>query len=193
MNEGRLEGKQVLDPMVIALMSSPHAKIPGGSESWQYYGYGLQTGEYRGYTFLEHSGARIGYGSEIRMIPKQRVAVIILTNRTDGALPETAEKALELCVPLKAKPAIAAKKAIPITAKDIARVAGVYTNGDQRIEITARENRLFLKDSSHPETELIKNSETSYAVGNANITIIAGTEDRLDYVHLAGRAFSRVP
>jgi CubicO group peptidase (beta-lactamase class C family) len=193
MNEGRLEGKQVIDPKVIALMSAAHVAMPGGAQAYQYYCYGLMRGEYRGYTFLQHNGARVGYGSDIRMIPKQRVAVIILTNLSDGNLPETAEKALELLVPLTPKPAITAMKpAIPISADDIARVVGVYKNGDQRIEITARDNRLFVKDSTHPEAELTKRSEVSFAVGSTDVTILTGTGIRCEYVHLAGRAFSRV-
>jgi CubicO group peptidase (beta-lactamase class C family) len=193
MNGGRLEGKQVLDPRVIALMSVPYVTMPGGEEGYQHYCYGLGRGEHRGFTFLQHDGARIGYGSDIRMIPEQRVAVIILTNLTDGSLPETAEKALEIGVPLKPKTTmVAGKSAVPISAEDIARVAGIYRNGDRRIEIVARDNRLFVKDSAHPETELTKRSEKSFAVGSTGITILAGTGSRSEYVHLAGRAFSRV-
>lgn len=192
LNEGRIDGHQILNPKVIELMSTAHARIPGGSEFWQYYCYGLQTGEYRGCTLLEHGGARIGYGSEIRIVPKQRVAVIILTNRTDGSLPETADKALELFVPLSPKPALMKKRPpIPISAQDIARLTGVYMNGDIRVEILAGDNRLFVKDNTHPETELTKNSEGTFAVGNTDITIIAGDGTRIDYIFMAGRALSR--
>ena len=94
MNQGRLEGKQVIDPRAVALVSSPHVAIPGGTNTWVSYCYGLQTGEFRGLDVIEHRGSRAGYGSHIRMIPSQRVAIIVLTNRTDGWLPATTKKQL---------------------------------------------------------------------------------------------------
>lgn len=42
MNGGKLEGKQVLSPSVIALMTTPHANIPGSDDK---YGYGLELNE----------------------------------------------------------------------------------------------------------------------------------------------------
>lgn len=45
--------------------------------------------DYRGFHFVQHGGARTGYGSEIRMIPDQRVAVIVQTNRGGSTLPTT--------------------------------------------------------------------------------------------------------
>jgi CubicO group peptidase (beta-lactamase class C family) len=192
MNEGRLEGKQVLDPNVITLMSTSHVIIPGEAESGYAYCYGLSTRIYRGYKILEHSGARIGYGSDIRVIPEEHVAVIVLTNRTDGSLPETIEKAIELFVPLSSKTAAMKKLTVmPISSQDDARMVGGYRNGDQQIEIAIHDNRLFVKDGVHPETELFKRSEGVFAVGNTDIEIISGAAARMDYVLMAGRAFSR--
>jgi len=101
MNHKQLEGKQVLDPKVIALMSSPHATIPGGASTWVSYCYGLQLGNFRGVHVVEHLGDRPGFGSQIRMIPSRHIAIIVLTNRTSGLLPATMEKAMDLVLPLK--------------------------------------------------------------------------------------------
>lgn len=190
MNEGRLDGKQVLDPKVIALMSSPHAAIPGGTQS---YCYGLETGEMRGVQTIGHSGSRMGYGSDIRMIPAQRVAVIVQTNKSGATLPATTETAMGLLVALGPKATAEAKPVMKITAADLARNAGVYQNGDQRIEISAREDRLFLKRGGGAETELVKHSETSYAAARGGaFTMIPGADGTTEYVHSGLRSFARV-
>ena len=145
----------MLDPKVIALLSAPHAAIPGSTQS---YGYGLEIGEWRGVHVVHHSGSRAGYGSEIRMAPKERVAVIVQTNRSGATLPETTDKALEMLLPLG--PAESAKKsAVPLTGEDLKRNAGTFRNGDERIEIIAREQRLYLKRGAAAETPMIKYGE----------------------------------
>ena len=63
MNNGQIDGKQVLSPAVIRALSTPRAKIPGGNGS---YGYGLQIAKYRGLDVVSHGGSRAGYGSSIQ-------------------------------------------------------------------------------------------------------------------------------
>ncbi len=188
MNAGRLDGKPGLDSKVIALMSSPHAPIPGGTQS---YGYGLTVGDYRGFRLVQHGGSRTGYGSDIRMLPQQRVAVIVLTNRSGATLPATAEKALELLAPLAAKPAEISSPALPVTPLEIERITGIYQNGDQRIEIVAYGNRLFVKRGGK-EIELVRHGETSFS-GAGQFTTIPGADGKIQYLHSGLRAFARVP
>src|SRR6185436_7169616 len=45
LNDGTIEGKRALDPKVIAMLSTPHAKYPGSADT---YGYGLTLREHRG-------------------------------------------------------------------------------------------------------------------------------------------------
>ncbi len=188
MNEGRLDGKQVLDPAVIAQMSAPHTEIPGGTQS---YGYGLMMTEYRGVHLLQHGGSRTGYGSDIRMIPEQRVAVIVQTNRSGATLPATAEKALELVAHLAAKPVETSTKSMPVSAAEIKRIAGLYQNGEQRIEIVAHDNGLYVKRAKK-ETELVRHGENHFS-GGGEFTIIAGADGTIRYLYSGLRAFARMP
>jgi CubicO group peptidase (beta-lactamase class C family) len=187
MNEGMLDGKQVLDSKVIALMSSGHALVPGGKQS---YGYGLALHNYRGVKLVEHDGSRAGYGSSIRMIPAQRVAVIVQTNRTGSTLPATEEKVLELVGHLSEKDAPMERKTLPITAAEIPKIAGVYQNGDQRIEIVARGDRLYLKRGSG-DVEFIRRGENTFTAG-AEYTTIYGAGRMVEYLHSGMRSFARV-
>ena len=188
MNEGRLDGKQVLDPKVIALMSTQHATIPGSTQS---YCYGLQTGESRGVRVLEHGGSRTGYGSHIRMIPAQRVAVIVQTNRSGATLPSTAWKALELAGTVAPDSAVS-KATVVVSSKDMTQIPGVYENGSQKLEIVARDNRLFLKRARGSEAELIKRGESSFATEQSTFTMVAASDGSVEYVHSGARSFVRV-
>ncbi len=78
LNGGKFEGKQVIDPRVIELMTTSHAPYPDTKDS---YGYGLQLSDTRGIHMWEHGGSRLGFGSTIRMAPDYRVGVVILTNK----------------------------------------------------------------------------------------------------------------
>lgn len=190
MNDGRLDGKQVLDPKVITLMSTPHAAIPGGSDA---YGYGLVLFDLRGVRMLGHDGSRQGYGSEIRMAPRERVAVIVQTNRSGATLPATAEKALEMLLPLGPK-ANEKKAKVAIGAQDVARDTGTYRNGDQQIEIIARENHLFIKRGRAPEREMIKYGDGDFGIDKqpGTFVMIPGTDGATEYVHTGLRSFARV-
>jgi len=188
LGDGTLEGKRLIDPKTIALLSAPHARYPGSDES---YGYGLSIREYRGVHVLEHGGSRMGYGSFIRMAPERRVAVIIETNRSGATLPATLDKAMELLLPLQERrtPAL---KSLAVTPQDAARHAGVYRNGDQSIEIVGREGKLFLKRTNGGEVALVKRSETRYAAEGGAEYVMTGDGGRTEYVTSGSRSLARV-
>lgn len=93
MNEGKLQGVQVLPPSVIKIMSSEHARPPTGRFT---YGYGLERTMIGRESVLEHAGSLRGYGSFIRMFPGRKVAIVVLTNVTSGTLPKTVEAASDI-------------------------------------------------------------------------------------------------
>ncbi len=191
LNDGRINGKQALDPRVIALLSSPHAAYPDSSQS---YGYGLTIRKLRGVAVVEHGGSRMGYGSSVVMAPERRVAVIVQTNKTGATLPATTEKALELLLPLERREDTTPTAALPVTAADIHRHVGIYQNGEQHIEIVARENRLYVKRQGR-EIALVKHTEARYGVeggGAAEYVLVAATDGQTEYVHSGSRSFARI-
>ena len=97
MNGGQIDGKQVLSKSLIKELSAAHASIPGSENK---YGYGLTIRDIRGVRVIEHAGSRSGFGSQIRMAPDHRIGVIVLVNRTGGALRKTVDKASELMLPM---------------------------------------------------------------------------------------------
>lgn len=189
LNDGRIDGKQVIDPKVIAALSTPHVRYPDSEES---YGYGLTIHEFRGVHVIEHGGSRMGYGSHIRMLPAQRSAIIIQTNRSGANLPATVDKATEMLASLQPKEETRPKPPLAVTESDLTRVAGTYRNGDQHIEIFARDGRLFLKRGGR-EVALVKHSESRYAPENGpDIVVVAGRDGKAEYLFNGSRALARL-
>ncbi len=171
LNDGMIDGKRALDPKVIGMLSTPHAKYP---ESADTYGYGLTIREHRGVRMLEHGGSRMGYGSSIRMAPAERVAVIVTTNRSGATLPATAEKALEMMVKLGERGA-PATRAVPAASA----VVGTYRNGDQRVEVVENDGKLVVRRGA---------AETPFS----GFVAVPGADGRVEYLWQGSRAMARL-
>lgn len=98
MNDGVLDGQQVLPREVVRQLMMPYATVKGlpGTK----YGYGLVFKTYRGEPVVYHPGARLGYGSIIDMAPRRKVAVVVLGNRTGSLLSKTVRAGFESEFPL---------------------------------------------------------------------------------------------
>jgi len=119
----------------------------------------------------------------------------VQTNRSGANLPATIEKAMELLLPLQPTEPPKPKAALPVSAEDASRNAGVYQNGDQRLEILAKGNQLFLNREGGAEAPLVKHTEVRYAVEGrtaAEFVMVAGADGKTEYVHSGSRSFARV-
>jgi CubicO group peptidase (beta-lactamase class C family) len=191
LNGGKLDGKQVLDPKVFSLISSSHAPLPG--QPTDTYGYGLILSYTRGIRMFEHGGSRLGYGSTIRIAPDERVGVIILANQSGVTMSATAMKALEIMLPLQPKQSSPAKTILEITTVDIRRHVGIYRNGDERVEITANNGKLFVPRDQRT-SPLIKRSADKYEAESGGSYVFSGGGDGvMRYLSSGSRSFSRIP
>lgn len=192
-NGGQIDGKQVLTPSLIKQLSSPHADQPGSE--WK-YGYGLAIGKNRGVRMVEHSGGRSGYGSLIRMAPDHRFAVIILINRSGGSLSKTAEKAMELMLPLEAR---VESKPTPVamTEAEMARYVGVYGDQPNRIEISIKDGNLLFKGFGR-EAKVSKVGESRFSMTlpgasqAMEFTLVPGADGKAEFLFLGGRGRRKV-
>jgi len=195
MNNGKLEGKPVLSPSLIAELSKPRAEVPGSDSK---YGFGLSIGPLRGVHVVQHAGSRSGFGSLIRMAPEHRFAVIILINRTGGTLNKTAEKAMELMLPLVE----AKKESEPgprtMTEAEMTRYIGVYGDVQNRIELLMKQGQLYLKRGSQ-EGLVTKTGNSRFSAmiqGEApalEFEIVPGADGNAEFLHIGMRAMKRVP
>jgi CubicO group peptidase (beta-lactamase class C family) len=195
MNGGQLEGKQVLSPQVIARLSTPQVNIP--SDPSAKYGYGLMISNYRGVRVVDHGGSRSGYGSVIKMAPEHRFAVIVLGNRTGVALNKTAEKAMELMLPLKPKEAEKPREELPMTTAEMANYTGKYGQRDVSVEILMKDGKLFLKQG--PSEILVRKiGENRFeAIGPGNtapmeFALVPGVDGKAEYFQGGLRSARRI-
>jgi CubicO group peptidase (beta-lactamase class C family) len=127
LNGGKLGGRQVLSPSVIAAMSTPRAEVPSLVKPPAHYGFGLfMNAENRGVRQVWHDGTMTGYRASLRMLPDQRVSVVTLTNGEGGSLEETAARALGLLAPLAPKADPPARATIDMTAAEMESYVGLY-------------------------------------------------------------------
>lgn len=126
---GRLDGAQALAPELVqhlfrAPVAVPTPAFPGARTA--HYGYGLARYEYAGTVVYGHSGGRLGHGSYIAFAPRERCAVIILTNRTSVTLLNVVQAALAQLLGRAPDPLSTPEAVAP----DLT-LAGVYTHGPQ--------------------------------------------------------------
>jgi CubicO group peptidase (beta-lactamase class C family) len=195
MNEGRIEGQQVLSPSLISTLSSPQADIPGSADK---YGYGLLLREFRGVHLVEHDGRRLGHGSLIRMAPQHGFAVIVLTNRSGGQLPVTVGKAMEMFLPLAAAKPSERPKPKPMSAAEMRRHVGSYSQGPaNRVEIAMRNGKLFAeRGGAQVEMTRLDAGRFSLLPPGATeplvLAAIAGPDRRTQFVHMGANSFRRM-
>jgi CubicO group peptidase (beta-lactamase class C family) len=192
MDDGKLDGKQALSSRVVRELSTPHVLVPGDD---RHYGYGLSVRKQDGLTWLSHTGSRLGYGSQARMCPEKKFAVIVLCNKTGLNLPRVADKAAELVLGIKA-PATESgeRKSLPLNEADLKRFAGKYSNGLTTIELVARDGKLFgslggdvtrTGESSFVRAATLLSEETAFQ-------LVGDDNGRAKYLMRRGRALKRV-
>jgi len=183
-----------LPPKVIALMSSPHANIPGSEDR---YGYGLRLSVNRGVKWVEHGGSRAGYGSTIRMAPDRKFAVVIVANRSGSGMPKLADVISEEMLGLE--PEVKKDSSTHLlNAAEVERYAGTYRNGTNAISLEASGNALLegparrgRKGKEIPRPQLTRAGD-GFLVGDApRLVVVPDAAGRVEFVFSGGRAYRR--
>jgi len=141
---GRLDGQPVLSKSLIEKLTSPFVPRPGDDG---HYGYGLAVSTERGVRIWQHGGSRTGYGSTIRLAPDQKLALIILTNRSSSSLPKTAAAALDMLLPFEPPTETPKTSPNPLTEQEKNQLVGTYSNNRQTIELSIRDGKLMARPS----------------------------------------------
>jgi CubicO group peptidase (beta-lactamase class C family) len=193
LNEGKLEGREVMSPSIIREMVVPHATIPGGGA---YYGYGLNITLENGVGLVQHAGSRSGYGSLMRMVPDQKIGVINLANLTGTSMPKTCAKALELFVPELGKSEKPPRQALAMAADEMSQYAGVYVHGADREELLVKSGKLWFKRGT-AEVPVRKLDKLRFATQPANggtpleFVLVKGSSGEVEYMYRGGRTAER--
>jgi len=189
MDGGKLEGKQLLSPFIITQLATPHVPVPGDD---RHYGYGLSIRKQGGLTWLSHTGSRLGYGSQIRMCPDKKFAVVILCNKTGANLPRVADKAAELVLGIPPEPP-EPREPMPMTLEEMRRCVGKYSNGTGRFELVFKDGRL----QAVPGGEVKKVGANRFISGKAPdgstiaFQLVSGMDGKPAFLMRKGRALKR--
>jgi len=130
------------DAALLARMSTPRVRV---APQDRHYGYGLLVQEYRGTRLAVHTGARSGYGSIVMILPKERVAVAIIANRSGAILSGVAFDVIDQFVsgPASSPPS---DQVLPIAENEISQLAGTYINSEAiRVELAEENGTMVAK------------------------------------------------
>ena len=192
LNEGRLDGKQVLPASLPALMTTPRIPVPGDTDS--HYAYGLTTFKFNGVQFVGHGGFSRGYGSMIQMVPEKKFAVIVLTNKSGETMRKSLNKAMELALGLKDDGPPKQDPVAPLTKAEMNEYVGSYSHAPQLWEVSIKDDKLQLKLDGK-EYVLTKSGERKFTFGASNeneMVFVPGKSGKIEFVFSELYAAKRV-
>lgn len=200
MNDGMIDGKQVLDPVVLKKLATGYVdapSFPGGGK----YAYGLMVHDFRGVHVVEHGGAINGFGCLFKMVPDKKFAVIILANKSGQSMEKSADKAMELMLPLAPKTNEADAKGLTIDPAEMAELAGTFAQTSSpaglRLRFAVQDGKLVVTIGG-PNTDVKKTGPNRFTVNLPGISepvslaVIRNPEGKIAYIHVGGRALKRL-
>jgi CubicO group peptidase (beta-lactamase class C family) len=195
MNDGKIDGNQVIPAAVVKRMSTPnvavHSQVAGGR-----YGYGLIMFTDRGVRLIEHGGTLGGSATDFVMAPDQHAAVIVFANRTSH-LTRTVDKALEIALSLP--PRGTAPQPMPLSESEASEYIGRYAQGvASTTEVVRAGNGIGLRIGTSP-SPLTRIEKDAFLVQFPGFTdpirleFVRGADGRIEYLHNRMRALKRIP
>lgn len=165
LNDGRIDGQQVLPPSLPLQMSTPRIAVPGETDS--HYAFGLTTFKFHGLQFVGHGGFSRGYGSMIQMVPSHKFAVITLTNKSGETLRKSISKAMQIGLGLKDEGPEKPAPVAPLTNAEMTEYVGAYSHAPQLWEISIKDGKLYLKLEGR-DYQLTKSGNRKFSFGESN-------------------------
>lgn len=180
LNNGKIDGKQILAPAVVENLQKPQFYLPG--EERAFYGYGLLGFAERGVKTVSHGGASRGYGSFITFAPEQKIAVIVLANTSGQTLPKTRAKAMEILLPLKPQ-TDEQPKTIAVSAEEMKRYIGKFAHAPQTWEVFKKDGKLFIKQDGK-DFELKKTGKDRFTYEQGEILFVPNGKGEIEHIFM---------
>ncbi|HEY8458834.1 MAG TPA: serine hydrolase domain-containing protein [Blastocatellia bacterium] len=180
LNDGKLEGKQALAPLVVEKLPARLVALPGGDA---HYGYGLMSYRERGAQVVTHGGASAGYGSTIQLAPERRFAVITLTNRSGETLPHTRDKAMELALPRTPPDPEVTPAQQPLSEAEMNNYVGTYSHAPRTWEAFVKGGKLYLKHegAEHPLTKV---GPHAFSYGAGQLVFVPNASGKAEHLFM---------
>jgi CubicO group peptidase (beta-lactamase class C family) len=188
MNEGTLEGRRALAPLVVSKLPAQQFPLPG--DEGAFYGYGLLGFEMRGVRVVSHGGVSRGYGSTIEFVPAHKFAVVVLANRNGETLPKSRRKAMELLLPLKPD-ANTQTPPLAVSAEEMQRYVGKFSHAPQTWEVFVRENRLHVREDGK-DFPLTKTGKDKFTYEQGELIFLSNERGEVEHLSLGLYAARKV-
>jgi CubicO group peptidase (beta-lactamase class C family)/D-alanyl-D-alanine dipeptidase len=141
---GRGPGGQILRPKTLRQMWTPQF-APAGQKTG--FGIGFALSELEGHQRIGHGGAIYGFATELAGLPDEKLGVVVVATKdiSNAVTTRIADTALRLMLAARAgRPPPRPDTTARIPADLAHRLEGHYARGDESVELTAREGRLYL-------------------------------------------------
>jgi CubicO group peptidase (beta-lactamase class C family)/D-alanyl-D-alanine dipeptidase len=143
-NQGRGPNAQVLKPETLQKMWTPQFAQPGATSG---YGIGFRISQLEGHREIGHGGAIYGFATQLAALPDEKLGVVTVTtiDAANAVTSHVAQEALQLMLAAKQRsslPEIPA--ATPISSEHTRQLAGRYGQGEDTLDLTARNGELFM-------------------------------------------------
>jgi CubicO group peptidase (beta-lactamase class C family) len=192
LNEGRVDGQQVLSASLVNQLAQHHVPVPGEADA--YYAYGLTVFKFKDLEIVGHGGFSRGYGSMIQMVPSRKFAVIVLTNKSGETMRKSLNKAMELGLGLKddeeQKPAAVA----PPANAEMNEYAGVYSHAPSTWDVSVKDGKLYVKTEGK-EYLMTRSGDRKFTYGEQNeneIVFVPGRNGKIDFIFMGLYGAKRV-
>lgn len=193
LNDGKLDGKQVLSPALTSKMFGHHIAVAGEKDS--YYAYGLTVFKIQDVEMVGHGGFSRGYGSMIQMAPSRKFAVIVLTNRSGETMRKSLNKAMELGLGLKDEQPAKPEAVAPLTPAEMQEYAGAYSHAPQTWDVSIKDGKLVMKfDGKDYPMRKAGERKFTFGANNENEVVFApGKSGKIEFIFTGLYAAKRVP
>jgi hypothetical protein len=163
----------------------------------QDYASGLSIGTYKGLPTVDHSGGDAGYRSDMTRFPEQHFSASVLCNFADTNPSALVRKVADIVLakdlkapaPAPTKEVTKAAPVLPLTAEQMAAIAGNYWNGeDEFTKVVVKDGKLQMDVNRDDWHELIQFAPAHFHVANESW----GEEIDLHFVAAEGEKPRRI-
>ncbi len=203
LNDGRLDGNQVLTPSVIAKLSTAYVASPVAPGEEVGYG-GLHFSSNGRYRVLSETSSWAGIHTLERIVPEERFAIVILANGAN--LRKTAEKAMQMFLPAQTRSDARVNLPLPMTSAEASSYVGTYEN-ERVMTLLLKDGRLFLREDTPagrvgtlpsgvelPVTKVGEHYFIATAPGASEplaFGLVIGGSGKAEFLHVGNRALKR--
>ncbi len=195
MDGGMLEGRRVLAEDAVRRMTTGHQAMPGSATTR--YGYGLSIADTGGRRVWQHGGSINGFDAQVTMFPDQKLAVIVLDNRSGAPM----QGLTDLVARLAAGIAPTTPPALPDerepSATERAQLVGTYKQGKTTLRIFEDGGVLKLQQGVMAAPVRLIGDErlviTPPQGARVTLLLVRGADGRVEYLHQSLRALARQP